>query len=65
MAYLMKYNDDERLNRLNRNIWRSGFNVSTLTELRLLTKEIQNGICEISLGNEEEKALNMAMEIIE
>ena len=29
------------------------------------TKEIQNGICEISLGNEEEKALNMAMEIIE
>lgn len=43
MAYLMKYNDEERLNRLNRNIWRSGFNVSTLTELRLLTKEIQNG----------------------
>ena len=29
------------------------------------TKEIQNGICEISLGNEEEKALNMAMEIID
>ena len=29
------------------------------------TKEIQNGICEISLGNEEEKALNMAMEITE